>query len=145
MSLPRFNNIRGLAQDLTHQLELRMAQFRQAEPEMNVRPADAKMFMLIARHSSNVAELAKVLGISRQGAHSSVKRLVDHGVIVLDLVEGNNKEKIPSITDKGHQIRKVVATQLGTLEQEMLEILSEAELETLRNLLMRLVVGMGKT
>ena len=139
MPYPKYDNIRGLVQDLSEQLDLRMVELRESSPQLNVRPADAKMFMLISRQPRSVSQLAKVLEISRQAAHASIKRLIGHGVIELDFAEGNNRDKLPTVTEKGHVVRQKIGAILVQLESEISDVLGAEDTEVLRGLLKRLV------
>ena len=144
MNKPESNNIRGLVQDLSERLDQRMQQLRDTSPELNVRPADAKMFMHVARHAESghsVSKIAKMLGISRQAAHASVQRLVANGSLKLELTDGNKRDKVPKITKKGHNLRQQVTGLIVHLENEMITALGAEDLETLRNLLARLVAS----
>jgi len=116
---PKFDNIRGLVQDLAEQLDNRMVELRKSSPATSVRPADAKVFMLIARHPRSLSQLAMAMDISRQAAHAAVQRLVEHGVIRLEFAQGSKRDKIPQVTEKGHKIRQLVARHLSQLEEEM--------------------------
>jgi DNA-binding MarR family transcriptional regulator len=129
------NNIRGLVQDLSEQLDSRMDQLRQGTDNASVRPADAKMFMLISRKPRTVSKLASALNISRQAAHSAVQRLVERGVVALEFAPDNKRDKIPRVTEKGQAARKIAALNINTLETELGALLGEDKREQLRSLL----------
>ncbi|EPJ48554.1 MAG: hypothetical protein OFPI_29070 [Osedax symbiont Rs2] len=139
---PKYDNVRGLVQDLSELLDSRMQQFRHGTEHDWIRPSDAKMFMLIARHSRTLSQLASALKISRQAAHSSIKRLIEKGMIELDYVPGNKRDKTPTITAKGQAARGIAASHIGRLEREMIDVLGEQKTETLRGLLKELSDGL---
>ena len=129
------DNIRGLVQDLSEQLDFRMVQLREGTENASVRPADAKMFMLISREPRTLSKLANALNISRQAAHSSVQRLVERGVISLEYAPDNKRDKIPRVTEKGQAARKAAALNIKTLEAEIGELLGAKRHEQLRDIL----------
>ncbi len=129
------NNIRGLVQDLSEQLDARMVELREGTENASVRPADAKMFMLISREPRTLSKLANALNISRQAAHSSVQRLVERGVVTLEFAPDNKRDKIPQITEKGQAARKIAGQNIHTLEAEISALLGEDKREKLRLLL----------
>jgi len=142
---PKHDNVRGLVQDLSELLDSRMEQFRHGTAHDWIRPSDAKMFMLIARHSRTLSQLAAALKISRQAAHSSVKRLIEKGLIELDYVPGNKRDKIPKITAEGQAARGIAASHIGRLEREMIDVLGDEKTETLRGLLKELSNGLKQS
>lgn len=133
------HNIKGLTQDLIEKLDLRMAELRENTVLEGVRPSDAKTFTLIARQTRSISALAKAMQISRQAAHKSVSRLVGHGVITLENKENNQRDKIPTITPKGHKIRQISAQNLKIIEDELTQKIGTKKLETLRALMVELL------
>lgn len=137
--LPAHNNIRGLVQDAQELLDARMVQLRQGTELAQVRPADAKLFMLVARHPRNFSELARSMGISRQAVHLALRRLEDVGVIRLELMPGSQRDKIAIVTDRGREAQRHVSQLLGQLEQDITDRIGQENLTTLRSILSELV------
>ena len=138
-ALPRHDNIKGLVQDLTEKLDARMDALIVGTPVEHIRPSDKKTFMLIARHPRTISELARALRITRQAAHKSVLRLIEHGVIELQPAPDSKRDKIPIVTEKGQQIRRIAAQNLEKIEAEIEAKISKQRLEEFRETLIELL------
>ena len=138
ISLPKPNNTKGLVQDLVEKLDSKMHAMRRGTLWEDVRPSDAKLFVLTARHQRSIADLAKALDISRQAAHKSVKRLLDRGVVELRQMPGNNRDKIVVITDEGNAARIMAAKNLEAIEFEIEQRIGKERLEEFRQTLLDL-------
>ncbi len=137
-SLIPFNNLRGLIQDLSEQLDERMIELRSGTPLDRVRPFDAKVFMLASRAPRSSAKIARALNVSKQAVQASVNRLLEQGVVAHEALPGNKKEKIISITPEGEKARLLVAGHIVTLETEIAEIIGTQKAEQLRDILIEL-------
>lgn len=137
-SPPKQNNIKGLVQDLVEKLDSKMHAVRKGTLWEDVRPSDAKLFMLTARHQRSIADLAKTLGISRQAAHKSVRRLLDHGVVELRHLPENKRDKIVVVSDVGNVARIMAAKNLKIIESEIERKVGKKRLEEFRQTLLDL-------
>ncbi len=137
--LPRFDNIKGLVQDLTEKLDVRMHSLRVGTEFEHLRPSDAKTFMLIARHPRHISELARDLGITRQATHNSILRLIENGLIELHPAPGSKRDKIPLVTEKGQALRRFAAKNLFIIEAELEAKIGAERLEQLRGILIELL------
>lgn len=137
-----FSNIRGLLQDFTTQLDDLTASYRKGTRYEKVRKSDARVFISAIRKPQSVAEIARELEVSRQAVHSSVKRLQALKVLELRPQPGNHRDKIVTITDRGHRARVHVLEQIQRMEAECAAIIGEQGLETFRALLLALVLGL---
>ncbi len=68
----------------------------------------------------------------------SVKRLQDLKVVELQPVPGSQRDKLIVITDRGMSARQTAEEQIARLEREVGEVIGRQDLETLRNLLVRI-------
>lgn len=132
-------NIKGLAQDFTEELDMRMHLLRKGTSLENVRKSDAKTFMLISRKPRSISELAKAMQISRQAAHMSVGRLIELGAVMIDETQTNNRDKVPIITNKGQKIRQGVISDIEQLEDQLVQKIGRKKLEQLRGILLELL------
>ena len=132
---PRYDNIKGLVQDLTEQLDQRMEVFRVGTPFEGVRASDAKTFKLASRQPKSIAKIAKAQDISRQAAHKSVQRLVDRGVVELLSSPENDRDKMISVTPNGQAVRQLAAGHVKQLEAELEKKIGKERLEEFRRTL----------
>jgi DNA-binding MarR family transcriptional regulator len=133
--VPAANNIRGLLQDLNEQLEARSNALRQNTPYADVRPSDAKAFMLIARHPRSLSDLGLALGISRQAAHESVHRLVEMGIVALQSDAKDARVKIAHVTPLSKHARAVAFHIVNQIEEDIQQKIGDKKLEQLRSIL----------
>jgi DNA-binding MarR family transcriptional regulator len=137
-----FSNIRGLLQDLTTQLDDLTISYRKGTRYENVRKSDARVFISAIRKPQTVAEIARELEVSRQAVHSSVKRLAALKVLELRPQPGNHRDKIVTITDRGHRARVHILEHIQRMEAECAGVIGQQGLETFRALLLALVLGL---
>lgn len=137
-----FNNIRGLLQDFTAQLDGLITAYRKGTRYEKVRRSDVRVFISASRRPQTVAGIARELEVSRQAVHSSVKRLALLKVLELAPQPGNGRDKIVSITDRGKQARVHALEQIERLESECAAVIGRQGLETFRALLLALVLGL---
>ena len=137
-----FDNIRGLLQDFTLQLDhLIMAQ-RNGTRYENARRSDLKVFIMASRQPHTLSSLARALSISRQAVHSSVKRLAALQVVEVLPLAGSARDKIVTVTEKGWHARQTANEQIVRLEAECASIIGEKGLEQFRMLLQAMVLGL---
>lgn len=132
------NNIRGLIQDISEQLDAKSNELRKKTVFASTRPADAKTFMLISRHSRGLTALSKALKVSRQAAHKSVQRLVEAGVVNFDYAEGSNRDMIATLTSNGLKAQEIGLEIALTIEKLVRDEIGDEDTETLRRILIRL-------
>ncbi len=129
------NNIRSLLQDVSDGLDAKLAAYRAGTRFKNVRPSDVRVFVLALRQPRSMAELARILLVSRQAVHSSVKRLQQLRIVELKAAPDNAKNKWVVITDRGESARNAAQAQIKKIEAECAEVIGSDGLEKLRELL----------
>jgi DNA-binding MarR family transcriptional regulator len=129
------NNIRSLLQGVSDGLDARFAAYRSGTRFENIRPSDVRVFVLALRHPRSMAELARILHVSRQAVHASVNRLRQLKVVELKSDPGNAKDKKVVITDRGESARSAAQTQIRQVETECAEVIGPDGVEKLRELL----------
>jgi DNA-binding MarR family transcriptional regulator len=137
-----FDNMRGLMQDLTIQLDLRLKLFREGTRFAGVRQSDIRIFISASRAPKSIAELAREHQITRQAAQISVKRLVELGVVELVHKPGNQRDKVVTVTEDGLDAKKARLDFIELIEREMAEIIGTKGLEQFRILMLAVVSGM---
>jgi DNA-binding MarR family transcriptional regulator len=136
------NSIRGLLQDFTLHLDRMISEQRQGTPYEKVRQSDIRVFISAARRSQSVSDIAREMDVSRQAIHSSVKRLMAFDVVELVPQPGNHKEKLVAVSVHGQDARNHVIAQIDHMEAQCRAIIGVQGLETLRALLLALVLGL---
>jgi DNA-binding MarR family transcriptional regulator len=134
-----YDNIRGLLQDLTAELDNRTIAHRRGTRYENVRQSDVRVFIIASRQPRTVSSIAREMDVTRQAVHSSVQRLKTLQVVELIAQPGNDRDKLVAVTEKGWQAQQVANESIRHLEAEIAEILGVKGLEQLRKQLLALV------
>jgi DNA-binding MarR family transcriptional regulator len=135
----RYDNIRGLLQDLTSELDRHGAVHRRGTRYEGARQSDVRVFVMASRQPRTVSEIARELQVTRQAVHSSITRLKSLDVVELVHQPGNDRDKLVAVTDKGWQAQAVANDVIKQLERECAEILGTKGLEQFRRQLLALV------
>lgn len=136
---PRFENISGLAHDFSMRLVERMHSLTPGTAFEDVWPGDRRTFMLVGRHRLTISEIARVRHTTRQAAHNSILRLVEHGLVKLKAAPGSRRDKTPVLTKKGLIAERQAARNIDVLEDEIAAKIGKRRLEELRRTLLELV------
>jgi DNA-binding MarR family transcriptional regulator len=137
-----FDNIRGLLQDLTSELDRRAIAFRKGTRYENARQSDVRVFILASRQARSESELARELEVTRQSVHASVQRLRQMDVVELVSQPGNARDKLVTVTDKGWEAQAMAKKSIALLEADCASILGEKGLEQFRKQLLALVTAL---
>lgn len=132
------DNLRGLIQDVSEAFDKKANTLREKTVFADVRPSDAKTFMLIARHPRGLTELANAMNISRQAAHKSIQHLLSKGLITYELAEGSKRDKIAKLTKQGLEAQNVGHKIAAAIEQHAIDRVGEQDTMILKRLLMEL-------
>ena len=126
-------NIRSLLQEISLGVDNRLQELRVGSRYSNVRNSDVKVFMRAYRAPATVAEMARILDISRQAVHASVKRLQALKIVALQPQPGNDRDKLVVVTARGIHAQKTALDQIKIIEGQMADAIGAEGLEQLRN------------
>lgn len=90
---------------------------------------------LIEKNNITMSEIARVIGISRQGVHKCVRNLENKGYVKLDYMINNQKEKSVVLTEKGKGCYNIINNIKSQIEDEIKNNIGEESLEKLRKIL----------
>jgi len=82
-----------------------------------------------------VAQIARKMNISRQGAHKCAKKLIDSEYIIMKAIEGNNRDKLLTLSKKGEEYCKEMLILKQQVEEEIINNIGYENVEFLKNLL----------
>ena len=94
---------------------------------------EAHLLGMLDRENMTMAKSAKKINLSRQATHKCAKKLIDRGYIIMSSIEGNNRDKLISLTEKGveycsemlklkEQIEEEVARNIGNDNVELFKM-----------------------
>lgn len=125
-------NIRSLLQEISMGVDHRLQELRVGSRYASVRNSDVRVFMRAYRGPSTVAEMARVLDISRQAVHASVKRLQALKIVALQSQPGNDRDKLVVVTERGVHAQNTALEQIKIIEAQMADVIGVEVLEQLR-------------
>ena len=131
-------NIKGMMMTLLGQWNGQMDDGRSQTAFADIRPSDMRVFGQVRGRTVRLSDIHRELGFSRQAAQQAVDRLVDHGVLKVELAAGSKRDKVVSVTEKGQELRQLAARQIREIEDQCAAIIGEDGKETLRELLIKL-------
>ncbi len=126
------NNIRSLIQGVSDGLDAKLHAYRKGTRYESVRPSDVRVFVLALRQPRSISELARILGVTRQAVHASVKRLRQLKIIDLQSNSAHPQEKLVVLTDSGAKARQAAQVQVEQMEADIAAIIGKDGLENLR-------------
>ncbi len=136
---PPETNLRTLIHFLGEMIDAKFVNWRKDTPYAGVRASDVRVFVTATRGPKSISEIARKLGISRQSAQASVKRLIKLGVVELERLPDNKREKLVLITPRGVLAGKTAKQQIETIESDVAAIIGRENLENMRKNLTELV------
>ncbi len=128
-------SLKALLRDNLQWIEDEQARLLEDSPFANAGKAEIRLFAALRGQSRSIAELSRYLGVSRQAAHQTVHKLIAHGVVELQPAEGNRREKIVKITERGQLARALTAEHFSVIEARVAEHIGEQGLQALKQLL----------
>ena len=82
-----------------------------------------------------VAEIARKMNISRQGAHKCAKKLIDSEYIIMNAIEGNNRDKLLVLSKKGEEYCREMLILKQQVEEEIIKNIGYENVEFLKEFL----------
>ena len=96
---------------------------------------ESHMLGMLDAKSMTVAEIARKVNISRQGAHKCSKKLIDSEYIIMNAIEGNNRDKLLVLAKKGEDYCREMLILKQQVEEEIINNIGHESVEFLKNLL----------
>lgn len=131
-------NIKGLMMTLVAEWNGQMDESRASTEFAAIRDSDMRVFGQLRGRSVKLSVIHRELGFSRQAAQQAIERLVEHGVLKVELAEGSKRDKMVSITEKGQELRSLAALQIRKIEASCADVIGSEATKTLRSLLIQL-------
>ena len=101
--------------------------------EESVSDTESYMLALVEREKLTVAQLGRIIGISRQGAHKCAKSLIERGYLTIENKNSRDKELL--LTDKGMRFCRETLILKEKFEEEITNNIGEKEFEVLKKCL----------
>lgn len=110
-----------------------------ADPELKTAPdltnTQLMACAILSEGPLSISELARKLGVSRQGAHQIVQVLERLGMAVVDDDPADHRAKLAALTASGAEIDRKAVAAIWRLEGELRNTLGEEAVDRLRSAL----------
>jgi len=103
--------------------------------EEYISDSESHMLGTINIKEMTVAEIARKMNISRQGAHKCAKKLIDSKYIIMKSIEGNNREKLIVLTKKGEDYCMEMLILKQQLEERIIKNIGYENVQFLKEFL----------
>lgn len=103
--------------------------------EERVSDTESYMMALIEKNELTVAQIGRIIGISRQGAHKCAKGLIERGYIIIENQEISSREKVLSLTEKGERFCRETLILKEKFETEIIKSIGEEKFKILKDCL----------
>lgn len=103
--------------------------------EERVSDTESYMIALIEKNELTVAQIGRIIGISRQGAHKCAKGLIERGYIIIENKDVNSRDKILSLTEKGLRFCKETLILKEEFETNIINSIGEDKFKILKECL----------
>lgn len=103
--------------------------------EESVTDTESYMLALIEKNELTVAQIGRIIGISRQGAHKCAKGLVERDYIIIKNQETNSRDKVLSLTQKGQRFCRETLILKEKFEDEVIKSIGENNFKILKECL----------
>ena len=128
-------NLIDLVSEKHKKLRKELMKLWEKEYEEYISSSEAHMMATINIKEATVAEIARKMNISRQGAHKCAKKLIDSDYIIMKAIEGNNRDKLLTLTKKGEKYCHDMLILNQQIEQEIIKNIGRENVELLKELL----------
>lgn len=100
-----------------------------------VSDTESYMIALIEKNELTVAQVGRIIGISRQGAHKCAKGLIERGYIIIENKDVNSRDKILSLTEKGSRFCRETLILKEEFETNIINSIGEDKFKILKECL----------
>ena len=100
--------------------------------EEEITDTESYMIAIIAREKTNIAQIAKKIGISRQGAHKCAKGLIERGYIQIENQHINSRDKFLILTDKGKYFLRETLHIKQNIEEEIIASIGKDKFDIIK-------------
>lgn len=103
--------------------------------EERVSDTESYMLALIEKNELTVAQIGRIIGISRQGAHKCAKGLIERGDIIIENQNVNSRDKILFLTEKGLRFCRETLILKEKFETDIINAIGEDKFQILKQCL----------
>ena len=123
------NNLVDLISDKHAKLRKKVIDTWEQNSKEKITDTESYMIAIIYKENTTVAQIAKKIGISRQGAHKCAKVLIERGYIEIGEHQENSREKFLCLTDKGRYFMEETLHIKRDLENQIIKYTGKKKID----------------
>lgn len=128
------NNLVDLISDKHAKLRKKVIEAWVENGEEKITDTESYMIAIIHKERTTVAQIAKKIGISRQGAHKCAKTLIDRGYIKIEEHQDNSRDKFLCLTDKGRYFVDETLHIKREIENDIIKSIGEENFNVMKKI-----------
>ncbi|MBS6508547.1 MAG: MarR family transcriptional regulator [Paraclostridium bifermentans] len=105
--------------------------------EERITDTESYMLALIEKDKLTVAQIGRIIGISRQGAHKCAKGLIEREYIMIENKDINSRDKVLCLTEKGLTFCKETLILKEKFQNEIINSIGEEKFKILKDCLIQ--------
>lgn len=128
-------NIIDLVSEKHQDLRKKVRELWVKNGEEDVSQTESHMLAMLEIKSMTIAETARKINISRQATHKCAQNLISNGYIKITLIEGNQRDKLIMLTEKGKKFCSNMLILKKKVEKHIEKNIGKKNLEKLKQCL----------
>jgi DNA-binding MarR family transcriptional regulator len=124
-----------LVSEKQQELHVKIVSIEEERWGENVTQSESHILAVIEEENMTIAEAARKINVSRQAAHKCVQGLITRGYISTTSIEGNQRDKLIVLTEKGKKYSREMLVIKKEVEEEIEESIGKSNTELLRQCL----------
>lgn len=106
------------------------------QDQNHLNKTETHILAVLEEHSMlSISEISRLINISRQGTHKSIKGLLDHSYVEMVDVKDNQRDRYIALTDKGIECNRNLLDIKKRMEGQILHKLGEQKVKIIKELL----------
>ena len=128
------NNLVDLISDKHAKLRKKVIEAWVQNGEEKITDTESYMIAIIHKESTTVAQIAKKIGMSRQGAHKCAKVLMERGYIKIEEHQDNSRDKFLCLPDKGRYFMDETLHIKRNIEEEIIKSIGREKFDMMKEI-----------
>lgn len=128
------NNLVDLISDKHAKLRKKVIEAWVQNGEEKITDTESYMIAIIHKESTTVAQIAKKIGMSHQGAHKCAKVLMERGYIEIEEHQDNSRDKFLCLTNKGRYFMDETLHIKRNIEEEIIKSIGREKFDMMKEI-----------
>lgn len=127
-------NLVDLISDKHAKLRKKVIEAWEENEEERITETESYIIALVQKDRMTVAQIAKKIGISRQGIHKCTKNLIERGYIEIEEGKARSREKYLRLTEKGIYFVDETLKIKKSIENEIIKSIGQQKFDFIKEI-----------